>query len=169
VLHLGSLAHHLAHHTSGPLAIIPVAGAANDVDRIVLGVDGSPGSAAATAWCADVAAALRASVLAVCAVDPRPPRRGMADDRWRAVAQAAISEDWISPLRAAGVDVRTTVTDGTHPLDALTAAAAQDGAGLVVVGTRGLSDVGGVRLGRLPLQLVHHTRLPVVLVPPGPA
>jgi NADH:ubiquinone oxidoreductase subunit F (NADH-binding)/nucleotide-binding universal stress UspA family protein len=166
-LHLGSLAHHLAHRTSGPLAIVPLDGAANEVDRIVLGVDGSAGSEAAATWCAGVAAATGASVLVVCAIGPRLRPRTEDEARWREVAETAIAREWVSPLRAAGVAVDTTVVDGARPLDALSAAAAEQGAGLIVVGTRGLSEVGGVRIGRLPLQLVHHLRRPVVLVPPG--
>jgi NADH:ubiquinone oxidoreductase subunit F (NADH-binding) len=166
-LHLGSLAHHLAHQTRGPLAIVPAAGAATDVDRIVIGIDGSAGSSSAATWCAGVAAAADAKVHAVCATRRHLLRVVKDDERWREVAEAAIRDKWIAPLRAADVAVRTTVVDGVRPLDALEAAAAQDGAGLVVVGTRGLSEIGGVRLGRLPLQLVHHTHLPVVLVPPA--
>jgi nucleotide-binding universal stress UspA family protein len=167
-LHLGSLAHHLAHYTRGPLAIVPIAGAASSIDRIVVGVDGSPGSAAAVRWCADIAATVGAEVSAVCAFDPHP-RGGFGDDAsgWRTTAERAISAERIEPLQAAGVVVRTRIVEGTHPLGALEAVAAEEGAGLFVVGSRGLSAVGGLRLGRLPLQLVHHTHLPVVIVPPA--
>lgn len=167
-LHLGSLAHHLAHHTRRPLAIVPIAGAGMGVERIVVGVDGSPGSEAAVRWCADIAAASDAEVTAVCAFDPHPRWRLTEDEvDWRATAEQAISTEWVAPLRAAGVEVRTRIVEDRHPLSALDKAAADEDACLFVVGTRGLGEVGGVRLGRLPLQLVHHTHLPVVLVPPG--
>src|ERR1041385_9257980 len=39
-LHLGSVAHHLAHQTEVPLAIIPTSAAGHGVKRIVVGVDG---------------------------------------------------------------------------------------------------------------------------------
>ena len=74
---------------------------------------------------------------------------------------------WIAPLRAVGAVVRTPIIEGKHPLAALESAATEEDAGLFVVGTRGLSEVSGLRLDRLPLQLVHHTHLPVVLVPPA--
>lgn len=167
-LHLGSLAHHLAHYTRRPLAIVPLAGAASGVEHIVVGVDGSAGSAAAVSWCADVAAAAGAEVTAVCAFDPRP-RWGSGGDPsdWRATAETAINDAWTAPLRAAGVVVRTRIIHDRHPRVALESAATDEGAGLFVVGTRGLSEVGGLRLGRLPMQLVHHSQLPVVLVPPA--
>jgi NADH:ubiquinone oxidoreductase subunit F (NADH-binding)/nucleotide-binding universal stress UspA family protein len=169
-LHVGSLAHHLAHHIRRPLAIVPVAGAASSIDRIVVGVDGSPGSAAAVRWCADLASAAGAEVIAVCVHDAHT-RWGSSNDAddWRAAAEAAISSQWTEPLRAAGVTLRTRIVDDVRPLDALEQAAAEEAAGLFVVGTRGLSEVLGLRLGRVPLQLVHHTQRPVVLVPPDPA
>lgn len=78
-----------------------------------------------------------------------------------------MSNEWVRPLWDAGVTVRTRIVEDAHPLVALEGAAADEGASLFVLGTRGLSDAGGVRLGRLPLQLVHRTHLAVVLVPPG--
>jgi NADH:ubiquinone oxidoreductase subunit F (NADH-binding)/nucleotide-binding universal stress UspA family protein len=167
-LHLGSLAHHLAHHTRGPLAVVPVAGSTASVDRVVVGVDGSPASAAAISWCADLVADAGAEVTAVCAFDPHR-RWGARHDpgAWRAAAEEAISTMWTAPLRDAGVEVRIAVVEDKHPLAALESAATDAKAGLFVVGTRGLSTVGGLRLGRLPLQLVHRTQLPVVLVPPA--
>ena len=165
-LHLGSLAHHLAHYTLGPLVIVPLAGAAASLDRIVVGVDGSSGSATAVNWCASIAAARGATVTAVCAFEPHL-HWGSSDDGggWRVAAEAAIGGEWTAPLRDAGVTVRTRVIEA-HPLAALAGVANDEDAGLLVVGTRGLSRIGGLRLGRLPLQLVHHTHLPVVLIPP---
>ena len=39
-LHLGSVAHHFAHHTQVPLAIVPTSAAGHQVGRVVVGVDG---------------------------------------------------------------------------------------------------------------------------------
>lgn len=116
-LHLGSLAHHLAHRTRGPLAIVPATGATAGMDRILVAVDGSAGSDTAVEWCVDLASATGAEVIAE-----------------------------ISPSASAIVDI----------------AAAND-VGLLVVGTQGLNELTH---RRLPLQLVHHTSLPVILVPP---
>jgi NADH:ubiquinone oxidoreductase subunit F (NADH-binding)/nucleotide-binding universal stress UspA family protein len=166
-LHIGSLAHHLAQHTTVPLAIVPASGAELTVDRIVVGVDGSPGSAHAVQWCADVAADAGAEVIAVCAF---PSGGGWVPrlldmTAWRATAELAISHEWIAPLVASGVKVRTSIIEGQHPVSALARAAEDEDAGLLLVGTRGLSDVLGRRLGRVPVQLVHHTHRPVILVP----
>lgn len=166
-LHVGSLAHHLTHYTLGPLAIVPIAGAAASLERIVLGVDGSAGSEAAVRWCARAAAACEAEVIAVCAFESRT-RWAAGDDmkRWRAAAEAAITSEWIAPLRSAGVTVRTRIVEANSPESALEAAAADEGAGILVVGTQEPSEVTGLRVGRVPLHLAHHTHLPLVIVPP---
>jgi transaldolase len=103
-MHVGSLAHHLAHHTTRPLAIVPKPGAKAVFDRIVVGVDGSEGSAHAVRWCIDLARATDAEVIAVYACeplvewvlgsDPRGPRRA---------AERKLEDDWVTPLRKAGV------------------------------------------------------------------
>ena len=51
---------------------------------------------------------------------------------------------------------------GSYPVAALTMPAEDAGAGLIVVGT----SRAGPHLGRVRGQLVHHARVPVVLVPP---
>ena len=63
-LRLGSVTDMLAHHTTRPLAVVPATPLVG-VRRIVLGVDGSEGAAAAVSWCAAFASDLRAEVSAV--------------------------------------------------------------------------------------------------------
>lgn len=166
-LHVGSLAHHLAHHARGPLAIVPAVGAKAATDRIVVGVDGSAGSAAAVTWCATIGAAAHAEVIAVCVFEPHP-RWGLRNEneKSRAIAEEAISNEWVAPLAAAGVNVRTRIVEGKHPASALAAVAEDAHAGMLVVGSNDVSDLLGRRLVRVPLQLVHLTHLPVVMVPP---
>jgi len=166
-LHMGSLAHHLTHYTRRPLGIVPEPGAGSALDRIVVGVDGSEGSVAALDWCAGLAGAAKVEVIAVYAFEPFAEWVLESDPHsWRQTAEDKMETEWVVPLRAAGVSVRTRVIRDIHPVAALAAAADEEDAGLVVVGTRGLSGVVGLRLGRVPIQLVHHTQLPVVLVPP---
>jgi nucleotide-binding universal stress UspA family protein len=165
-LHLGSVAHHLAHHTRRPLAIVPEAGAQASIERIVVGVDGSEGSDAAVRWCADVAGAVNAEVVAVYAFEPLVEWVPESDPRsWRQAAERMVTTEWVAPLRAAGVSVRTRIIADIHPVAALAGAIEDEGAGLAVVGTRGRGGFGGLRVGRVPIQLVHHTHKPVVLVP----
>lgn len=164
-LHIGSVASHLAHVTDRPLAIVPQAGATAALDRLVVGVDGSPGSAAAVAWCAAFAAHRAVDVLAVHAFEPFAEWVPESDHRgWRRAAEQRMETEWIAPMRDAGVTVRTRIIQDVHPVAGLAVAAGEDRAGLIVVGQRGSGGLG-IGLGRIPLQLVHQSQLPVVIVP----
>lgn len=165
-LHVGSLAHYLAHHALGPLAIVPAAGATAALDRIVIGIDGSAGSEAAVTWCAVVAAAAGAEVTAVCVFEKQLRRGSRQVESFRAVAEEAISHEWIAPLIAAGVAVRTRIVEGNHAGSVLASAAEEAEARMVIVGAEGLGEPFERRHARVPLQLVHLLHLPVVMVPP---
>lgn len=163
-LHLGSVAHLLVHSSRRPLAIVPVPGAHAAPGTIVVGIDESEGSRAAVAWCAELARVTKEEVVAVHAFDPLA--KWVPDhDGWRQTAQRLIDSEWVAPLRDAGVEVRTLIVQDIHPVVALAAAAESEHAGLIVVGANGMSDLGDLRLGRVPIQLVNQTSLPVVLVP----
>ncbi len=168
-LHIGSVAHHLAHHIAVPLAIVPAPAARAHPGTIVVGIDGSPASAAAVRWCAQVAAAVSARVVAVTAFEPLLKTitdTDLSSDR-RPIEHHV--EQWIQPLRDAGIEVETRLVRDVHPVTALTDAA-RDQAQLVVVGSHGLGGFSGMRLGGVAVQLVHHTELPVVVIPAeGPA
>lgn len=161
-LNLGSVAHHLAHNTTRPLAVVPAPSAAAPLERVVVGVDGSEGAAEAVRWCADALGPLGVAVVAVHAVpspmwedDPRG-RPGVAEDEVR---------EWVAPIIDAGLDVTPVVMYDTHPVAALTQVADQHRAGLIVVGSRGRGGFLGLRLGRVSLQLLHQTAVPLVMVP----
>jgi nucleotide-binding universal stress UspA family protein len=164
-LHIGSVAHHLTHHTTLPLAIVPRTGSA-PVEHVVLGVDGSPGSRAAVEFCAEFAAGLGVSVTAVYAFDPLLEWVPEHDpSSWHHKAEADV-RSWTAPLEAAGVAVEIDIDRDTHPVAAITRAIDTHTGSMAVVGTRGLGGFTGSRLGRVPLQLVHHTTATVILVPP---
>ena len=168
-LHIGSVAHHLAHHTRRPLAIVPEPTASDRIETIVVGVDGSPGSAAAIQWCASVAAPLGARVVAVLAFEPFVEWVPESDPRsWRSAAEWEMGV-WIEPLRDRGVPVDTAIVEDIHPVAAIADTAVRRSAQLIVVGTHGLGGFTKMRLGGVAVQLVHHLGLPVVLVPPTAA
>jgi len=165
-LHVGSVAHHLAHHTVRPLAIVPAPAAHDHPGTIVVGVDGSAGSAAAVRWCATTAAALSAEVIAVTAFEPFLEWVPDSDPRnWRRDLGRHMDE-WIEPLLLASVQVQRVIVRDIHPVAAI-ADTARGQAQLIVVGTHGRGGFPGMRVGGVALQLVHHAALPVVLVP-GP-
>jgi nucleotide-binding universal stress UspA family protein len=164
-LHLGSVAHHLAHHTQVPLAIVPTSAADDHVKRIVVGVDGSAGSAAAVAFCATLAPLLVATVVAVYADEPFADWDSEPVSwRWWRSAEAQIRR-WVAPIEDNGVAVALDVDREIHPIAALSRAIESEPDTLAVVGTRGLGGITGMRLGRVPIQLVHYTGAAVVMVP----
>lgn len=166
-LHLGSVAHHFAHRTSVPLAIVPTNAADDGVARIVVGVDGSPGSAAAVTFCATLAPSLGAKVVAVYAFEPLIEWLPENDpESWFRAAEEDVHK-WVAPIEAVGVPVRADVQRDIHPVGALQRAIEAEPNTLAVVGARGLGGFTGLRLGRVPTQLVHHTEAVVVMVPPA--
>ncbi|MCZ7525612.1 MAG: universal stress protein [Acidimicrobiia bacterium] len=163
-LHPGSVAHHVAHHVTRPYALVPAVTVPPSFERILVGVDGSEGSARAVDWCREVAPALGAEVLAVHAEESLAEWVPHDDpESWYQVA-VQHTEEWSAPLREAGIPTRAIVVEHL-PVTGLAEEATREDAGLVVVGTRGLGGFTGLRLGSTALKVLHHTGLPVVLVP----
>jgi len=130
---------------------------------IVVGVDGSPDSRRAVEWAAKLAAETGARVVAVHAVgllehepgDPTGAHLAPDLDRWTA------GLDGLGPGR---VDRRLVAGD---PVGALTAAAGDAGADLVVVGSRGVGAHAGTGLGSTSLHLAEAGDVVLVIVPPA--
>lgn len=165
-LRLGGTAHHLAHHTTVPLAIVPAA-APLSLDRLVVGADGSPGSAAAMALAAGVASTLGIPVTVVyVAACPGDADADAEPGGWRRRAERDLGT-WCGPLDQVGLawDGYVDSDRDVHPVAAFEAVLQAHAGSAAVVGTRGAGGFEGLRLGRVPLQLVHHTGHAVILVP----
>ncbi|HEY8546665.1 MAG TPA: universal stress protein, partial [Acidimicrobiales bacterium] len=121
--------------------------------HLVLGVDGSPGSLAAVRWAADLASRADLDLVAAWA---RTERDGEPPDPDAAGAATAPVEPTI------------LVTEG-NPRQALLSVAREQDADLLVVGPRGLGGLGGLRLGSVTNHLVHHTTVPLAVVPTAAA
>ena len=67
-------------------------------------------------------------------------------------------------LAAAGVKAETLVAEG-RPVEVLLEAAEEHGAALIVVGSHGHGAVSAAFLGSTALKLLHHSSLPVLVVP----
>ena len=115
------------------------------LERIVVGVDGSPNSLVAVEWAAGMASLVAAEVVAVHAMglleqmgsgDPAP------SFPHRAEIQQAFEATWCHPLQAAGVRYRCLLRDGSA-VPVLLAVSDEVGADLVVVGSRGLGGYPG--------------------------
>ena len=163
LFHIGSVVEHVAHHCSSPLAVMQPYGS-GQTERIVLGVDGSPGSSAAIRWCARYAGALDAHVQAV-HVDERTHRRPATGDERRGVEDQVL--EWIEPLRAAGVEAAPLALEDLHPADALVGIAARHRTSLLVIGTRGLGGFTGLRVGGVAMKVLHRARTDLIMVPPN--
>lgn len=140
---------------------------------IVIGVDGSEGSATALRWAADEAQRRGWSLRAVTAWDYLDQRRHGAKAEFdpaygEAKALAALRDDVVAALgeeAAAGVELAAV---NAHPSKGLLAAATEAGADLLVVGARASWGFFDRLLGSVSQDVAHHATIPVAVVRPGP-
>lgn len=164
--HLGSVGHYLAEHTAHPLAIVPQDAASFRATRVILGLDGSPGSSAALRWCCELANHVEAKVSVV---HSRPPaaRAGSLTESvgWREAAEQDCRQ-WAVPVdnlgRLEGIEVVEEI-----PAKAILEGSQRHEADLIVLGTRGTGGFHGLRLGSVALKVLDHATCPTVLVPPA--
>ena len=146
--------------------------AAESTHRIVVGVDGSPGSRTALKWAMDQAGLTGATVEAITTWQ-NPAQYGTAygwtSDAFQgdtyATAMVKALDDTVAEVAAQTsqpVTVLARVVEG-HPAEALLRAAV--GAQLLVVGSRGHGTFAGIVLGSVSQHCVQHTPCPVVVVP----
>jgi nucleotide-binding universal stress UspA family protein len=136
--------------------------------RIVAGVDGSSSSLSALRWAIRQAVLTGAAVDAVIAWHTPASRGGYGWETagpeqnfdFEEVAARTVMEA-VSSTPASGVSVRTQVTEG-HPAQVLLDAC--DGAGLLVVGSRGHGGFAEALLGSVSMHCVQHAPCPVVVI-----
>ena len=163
-------------HPDEQLGTAPGAGDRGPRPRIVVGVDGSPGSRAALVH-ALVAAARRGTdveVVASCAVEMAyaggaplvvPELAAIADDL-RARVRAMVTDAQEELAVSFGLGVRTVDVSLLVVRDPAAHALLDraDGAALLVVGSRGRGAVRSALLGSVALHCATHARCPVVVV-----
>jgi nucleotide-binding universal stress UspA family protein len=142
--------------------------AAHGVHTIVVGVDGSANSAEAVRFTAGLAGALGAEVVAVHALGlldqlepdgPRVPTQPHRDE----IAEKVRGE-WVQALADAGIAHRAVMHDG-NPVDVVLQTATEEGADLVVVGSRGIGASPVMLLGSTSTQVAQRCTCPVTIVP----
>lgn len=85
-----------------------------------------------------------AEVSAVFVFEPLAEWVPESDPRsWRLAAQERLDTEWTAPLHAAGLQVKTSIAEDFHPVAALTMAAEDAGAGLIVVAPPGSASSSG--------------------------
>jgi nucleotide-binding universal stress UspA family protein len=132
--------------------------------RIIVGADGSSGSANAMRWAAHIAASYAAEIVVMTGFVPTeselPPRRvkTLLADRERQV------ETWSLPARLGDLEVRTVVERG-DPRDGILRVAQREHADLIVVGRVGQSAGPGLlHIGSMAEWLAHNADLPIAIV-----
>jgi nucleotide-binding universal stress UspA family protein len=134
--------------------------------RIVVGVDGSPSSAAALEWAARQAELTGSAIEAITTWE-WPSTYGWAipfsDDYDPASDAHKVLETAVDTLRAThpDLDVRLVVVEG-HPAPALVKASR--GADLLVVGSRGHGEFAGMLLGSVSEHCVANGACPVLVL-----
>jgi nucleotide-binding universal stress UspA family protein len=140
------------------------------MDRIVLGVDGSEGAAAAIDWCASRLPGRAAEVVAVHAVAPivtLVPPAGTPPPLVEAASHEALDEyvrRLCEPLETAGIPWRVRVVDRPAAIG-LEEVAAEEGAVMIVVGRRGRPGALAGVMGSVPRRLAQHAPCAVLIVP----
>ena len=171
---LGSVAHQCVHHAPCPVVLVP-----SDPEHlpwagrpVVVGIDGSEPATSALVWAADEAGRRAVPLHVVHAWDApylSPPGAIVAVNREAIEADSHRLLDSIvdgvvgRALHRPPAVEKLAVPEG--PGRALVEAG--EGAGLVVVGTRGRGGFAELLLGSVSQHVIHHAPGPVVVVP-GP-
>jgi nucleotide-binding universal stress UspA family protein len=128
---------------------------------IAVGYDGSPDSVAALRWAARLSAQCQARLRVLHAV-------GLLEHAGLATTSSPHRDDVIEIALNEGLDQRELewlVSDGDPCSALLRLADPPSGVDLLVVGSRGSGQHAGSVLGSTSLELVEHSKVPVVVVP----
>jgi nucleotide-binding universal stress UspA family protein len=158
---LGSVSWQVAGHAQG--RVVVVRGQWRPVNQypgpVIVGVDGSPASRAALEFAFEEATLRGVHLVALCALADAPSRLGGARQMEEDFDRLMTIEEKERPE----VTVVRQVAAGSPRWALLTAAAE---AQLLVVGSRGLGGLHGLRLGSVVQGVLHHSPCPVAVVRP---
>ena len=132
---------------------------------LIVGYDGSDGSSAALAAAIELAAALRRKLVIAYAYEVSA-FGGERQDLARSLHERgdSLTAEGAATAQQAGVETETVVISGDRA-EALAKLAADRGASMVVIGTRGEALVKGLILGSVAHKLLHLSPAPVLVVP----
>jgi nucleotide-binding universal stress UspA family protein len=140
-------------------------------ERIVVGVDGSPGSDAALEWAISEAGSAGAEIIAVHVVEPiiasaavPTPLALPLGDPGSPHGRTLLAEACHDRLITSGVAHRILAVRG-HPATEILRLADDEQADLIVVGNGLNSTMTEIFLGSVAHELTHHARRPLVIVP----
>lgn len=136
------------------------------IERIVVGIDGSPGAAKALTWAVEEAERTGATLEVVSVwhtpyVDAYAYTTAAIDPTELEASAQEVVDDAVEQYRDR-VKIQTRVVCGAAASVLLDAAKNAD---LLVVGSRGRGGFAGLLLGSVSQQVSHHASCPVVIVP----
>ncbi|NNN19599.1 MAG: universal stress protein [Acidimicrobiaceae bacterium] len=134
--------------------------------RILVGIDDSPEAQKALDFAIDLGQSLNAQVIA-CHVIGKLPRttdgRVISLQTYRASIIRAFEEEWCRSLDESGLHTQKIIVDG-NPVASLLTITDEEKADLVILGSR--RHTLDSYLGSTSHQLIEHSPVPVVVVPP---
>ncbi len=142
------------------------------IEAIVVGTDGSPTAAVAMREALDLAKSLGARVHVVSAYQPLSGVRVSGHETDPELAGGAVSptievdamlEQAAGAAHAAGIEAECYARRG-DPAEAILDVAAEQGAGLIVVGSKGMHGTRRFLLGSVPDKISHHASCSVLIV-----
>lgn len=134
-------------------------------EKILLAVDGSDHSQKAVPVAIDIAQRRKAEVTVFHAVERTHPRGPVGAIETPQEAQdlvAKVAEE----LKKAGVPVRIKIVSAAvgYPAKEIVDTAKEDGDSLIILGSRGLTDLSGLVLGSVTHKVLHLAHTPVLVV-----
>jgi nucleotide-binding universal stress UspA family protein len=177
---LGSTASSLLHHATRPLLVVPAGNHPLD-GPLLAGFDGSEGSklalrflaehfkarpvTVAHAWRSPVRRSMRGQALLASSVPALEEYADDVDAAWRDVAQEC-ADDGATFARELGLEARSLAPEsGQGDWQTLLAAAQEENATALVIGSRGRGTVAATVLGSVASGAVHAALMPVLVVP----
>jgi len=134
-------------------------------EKILLSVDGSEESSRAVQATMELAKLAGSDVLVFHVLEREASRGGVFEMEVPEAAQEAV-DDAVRTLKDAGVSVRGEIKRGIYGRVAgdLLDEARAFGAGVIVMGSRGLTDLSGMLLGSVAHKTIHLAECPVLVV-----
>jgi nucleotide-binding universal stress UspA family protein len=179
---LGSTSTSLLHHAGCPLLVVPAGAGVSDGPALI-GYDGSAGARAVLPAAGSLLAGREAVVVhtwqsrlqasyASMGLDVTPVAQasdlGLELEREVAAIADDVAAEGASLAREAGLTARAlAVREDGGPWRSLAAAAAAEGAAVLVVGSRGQGALRSSVLGSVSAGLAHNAELPVLVVRAG--
>jgi nucleotide-binding universal stress UspA family protein len=135
--------------------------------KILVAYDGSPHSERTLAIAIDLAKCAGASITLLTAYDKVPAGLGEPNFQEALNHTVVTARDMtlkvLAAVRAAGLTADMNVLEGPAP-DAILRVAETEGHDLIVMGSRGLGQFQGLLLGSVSDRVLHHAKIPVLIV-----